>query len=221
MSIVAVGFDLDYTLAVPDRDREAILREATVAADAPALSREAYLEAHADNLTAETREPIFRRLLAERETDADPQRLARAYRERLAEALVPVEGAAGLVEDLRGRYRVGVLTNGPVRAQRHKLETLGWTDAFDALLVTGELEAGKPDRRAFEALLDALDATPEETVYVGDDPVSDVEGATGAGIRAIQVLYDGGPEPHPAAVAHVRQDELVARLPELLRSLSA
>jgi len=37
-----------------------------------------------------------------------------------------------MLADLRGEYRVGLLTNGPVRAQRDKLETLGWEDAFDA-----------------------------------------------------------------------------------------
>ena len=61
----AVVFDLDYTLAVPERDRATILAEAAQAAGAPPLSREAYLEAHRRNLTRETREPIFADLLAE------------------------------------------------------------------------------------------------------------------------------------------------------------
>ncbi|WP_049925797.1 HAD family hydrolase [Halopiger goleimassiliensis] len=215
----AVVFDLDYTLAVPTRDRETILAEAVETADAPPLSREAYLEAHGRNLTRETREPIFADLLAERETDADPAALARAYREAIADALEPLPGVEGMLADLRGEYLVGLLTNGPVRAQRDKLATLGWEDAFDAALVTGELEAGKPAPAAFEAIAAALEVDPADAVYVGDDPEADVYGATNAGMDAIQVLLEDGPDPDPRAVAHVEQSSLATAVPEVVADL--
>ena len=41
MHPTAVAFDLDYTLAVPTRDRQTILSEAAQVAGAPPLSREA------------------------------------------------------------------------------------------------------------------------------------------------------------------------------------
>ncbi|MHC3437023.1 HAD family hydrolase [Natrialbaceae archaeon A-gly3] len=215
----AVVFDLDYTLAVPDRDRATILEEASRKAGGPSLSRSAYLEAHRRNLTRETREPIFADLLEDRETDADPGTVARAYRETIADALRPHPGVEAMLADLRGEYRIGLLTNGPVRAQRDKLATLGWEDAFDAALVTGELEAGKPDRRAFEAILAELEVSPEEAVYVGDELEADLEGATGVGMRAIQVLREGGPGPDPRAIAHLEGDALAEELPGILADL--
>ncbi|WP_049985701.1 HAD family hydrolase [Halobellus rufus] len=219
MTITAVGFDLDETLAVPSRDRARILADAAERADAPPLSREAYLDAHARNLTGETRTPIFADLLADRDADADPRAVATAYRREIADALVPLPGVEPFLERLRGRYRVGLLTNGPRVAQRDKLDVLGWTDAFDAALVTGELDAGKPDAAAFAALLDALGTDAAETAYVGDDVHADVAGAADAGLVPIQVLYDGGPEPSPRAAVHLRRDELVSRLPEILADL--
>jgi len=215
----AVVFDLDYTLAVPRRDRTTILREAVDAADAPALTREEYLEAHRRNLTRETREPIFADLLADRESEADPAELATAYRETIADALEPLPGVEGMLAELRDSYRVGLLTNGPVRAQRDKLETLGWEDAFDAALVTGELEAGKPDRRAFEAIADALAVAPADAVYVGDEVDADVYGATNAGMAAIQILLEDGPDPDPRAIAHVRQQAVATAVPAILATL--
>ena len=155
MTITAVGFDLDETLAVPTRDRAAILSDATARVEAPSLSREAYLEAHARNLTGETRTPIFADLLADHDTDTDPKTVANAYRQEIADALVPIPDAEPFLARLRREYRVGLLTNGPRVAQHDKLELLGWTDAFDSALVTGDLEAGKPDPAAFAALLDA------------------------------------------------------------------
>jgi putative hydrolase of the HAD superfamily len=217
MDTVAVAFDLDDTLAVTGVDRETLLSEALAAVDAPPRSREAYLEAHADHLTARSREPVFERLLAGAETDVDSAALARAYRERVNAALEPVPGVESMLEALAGRYRLGLLTNGPVVAQRSKLRALGWTDRFDAALVTGDLPAGKPDPAAFEALLDALDARPGETVFVGDDVDADVRGATATGIDAVQVLFPGGPAPDPGAVAHFDRIDLPARLPPFLR----
>lgn len=217
---VAVGFDLDHTLAVTARDRTALLRQATEAADAPPISREAYLDAHAADLATETREPIFAELLTERDSDVDPATLTAAYRRHIEDALEPVPGAVSLLTGLReAGYRVGLLTDGPVRAQRGKLERLGWAGLFDTVVVTGELPAGKPDRRAFEALLDGLGVDPADLVYVGDHPRADIGGAAAMGIRAIQVCYDGGPDPDPRATTTVERDHLATEVPAILRGL--
>jgi putative hydrolase of the HAD superfamily len=219
MAIRAVGFDLDETLAVPARDRATILREAARAVGAPPLSREAYLEAHGRHLTRESREPIFADLLADHGAAVDPGRLAEAYRDRISSSLDLLDGTADLLATLGREYPVGLLTNGPAVAQRDKIDVLGVGDAFDATLVTGDLPAGKPDARAFEALLAALDADAGVTAYVGDDPDADVAGASGAGLVAVQVCYEGGPEPSPLADAHVDRSTLAATLPDLLQSL--
>jgi putative hydrolase of the HAD superfamily len=219
MQATAVAFDLDDTLAVPTRDRRTILREATRDTGAPPLSRGAYLAAHAQCLTEETREPIFAALLADHDTTVSPAAVTRAYRDRIAEALVPVPGVERLLDRLRREYRVGLLTNGPVVAQRDKLRTLGWTGAFDVELVTGSLVAGKPDARAFEALCSDLGTAPGETVYVGDDPRTDVEGAAGVGMVPVQVVFEGSADPHPAAAAVLARDDLATELPALLECL--
>jgi putative hydrolase of the HAD superfamily len=215
----AVVFDLDYTLAVPQRDRATILEDATDVAGAPPLSRAAYLDAHRRNLTKETREPIFAELLADHETDADPADVAAAYRAEIAADIEPLPGVESMINDFTSQYRVGLLTNGPVRAQRDKLSTLGWEDAFDAALVTGELEAGKPDRRAFEAIATELDVDPEQTVYIGDEVEADIYGATNAGLTAIQVLLEDGPDPDPRAAAHVEQADVATAVPAAVADL--
>lgn len=223
--IRAVGFDLDETLAVPERDRSTLLDEAVRTASAeeslPNLTREAYLRAHREHSGGDTREPVFAALVeehADSEGSVDPARLAAAYRRAVEDALVPVEGATDLVRTLRTSYRVGLLTDGPARTQRRKLEALGWAELFDAVVVTGELAAPKPDPRTFRRLLEELDAEPDEAVFVGDHPEVDVAGAADAGLYAVQVRYPGGPEPHPAADATVERAELADRLPGILES---
>lgn len=215
----AVGFDLDGTLAVTRRDRATLLREAVEAVGGPPISREEYVRAHDADLATETREPIFAAIVDEYDAAVDPGALAAAYRERVEAALDPVAGAAGLVERLRAEYRVGLLTDGPLRAQRGKIRRLGWTDLFDAVVVTGDLPAGKPDGRAFEALLAELDAPAGATAYVGDHPRMDVGGAADAGLLAVQVTYEDGPDPHPDAAATVPRGALAAELPGVLAGL--
>jgi len=214
MDTAAVAFDLDDTLAVTRVDRATLLAEALREAGAPQRSREAYLQAHAENLTARSREPVFERLFED--ADVDAAAVARAYRDRVNAALEPVPGVEAMLAGLRDRYRLGLLTNGPVVAQRSKLTALGWTDAFDVALVTGELAAGKPEPAAFESLLAELDADAAGTVFVGNDVTADVQGAVAAGIDAVQVCYPDGPARDPDAFAHVDRDELAERLPAIL-----
>ena len=214
MPVSAVAFDLDYMLCVPERDRQTLLDEATAAVGAPRLSRETYLDAHRRNLTNETREAVFADLLDDE--GVSPAALADAYRDTIGDALVPVEGVEALVTDLRESYRIGLLTDGPVRAQRAKLDALGWTELFDAVVVTGSLDAGKPDERAFRAVIEELSTAAEETVYVGDHPDIDIAGAHAAGLRTIQVTDD---EPIAEADGAVERNALAAHLPNLIESL--
>ena len=219
MEFEAVVFDLDYTLAVTQTDRQTLLDRATAAVDAPAMTREAYLESHGRHLTTEDREPIFADLLAESDSDVLPAELARAYREAIAESLTAVDEAEGLLSDLKERYQLGLLTNGPSVAQQSKIEKLGWTHFFDAIVITGQLEAGKPDERAFTAILDELGVEAQKAVYIGDDVEKDIQGASEAGLYAIQVLFPDGPERDPAADAYVERERLRADLPNVLASL--
>jgi putative hydrolase of the HAD superfamily len=213
--IRAVAFDLDDTLAVTARDRETLLRSAADSADVPlTFDREDYLSAHREYSGTESRRPVFEALVGE-STDSDA--LTTAYRDAIGEALTPVDGADALLSDLRTRYRVGLLTDGPETTQLDKLGRLGWTDAFDAVVVTGAIDAPKPDPEAFAAIISELGVAPMETVYVGDDPERDIAGAAAAGLVPIQVLHECS-EPHPGAAATIERADL-ASLPRLLDSL--
>lgn len=219
MSIRGVAFDLDYTLAVTMKDRETLLAEAIASVDGPPISRQQYLTAHRRNLTKESRTPIFSDILSAVDSDLDPETMATAYREAIIESIEPLAGVEQFIADLRSTYRVGLLTNGSVLAQRSKIEHLGWEELFDTTLVTGELPAGKPDAAAFDALLNGLETAAEETVYIGDTPLDDIKGATGSGLYAIQVVFPDGPDRDPRADAYIERSQLTTDLPSLLKSL--
>lgn len=211
MTLAAVVFDLDYTLVVPERKRQSLLDDATAAAGVRDIDRQEYLDAHGADLASETRAPIFDTLLDE----GNPETVASAYRDAVESALVPVDGAVDLLLELRRQYRVGLLTDGPVRAQQGKLDRLGWNDYFDGVVITGSLPAGKPDGRAFDAIVSELGVPAAATVFVGDHPEADVRGAKDAGMVAVQVVADDD-ERAPEADAYVERGDLQAQLMQFL-----
>jgi putative hydrolase of the HAD superfamily len=218
MPLAAVVFDFDDTLAVSTRDRRDIMQAVVEETGSPPVTREQYERAHRNHLTAQTREPIFEAILGDDDA-VDPAEMAAAYRRRVTESMEPVDGAEQLLSELDDGYRLGLLTNGPVLAQESKVEYLGWFDRFDAVRATGSLPAGKPDPRAFEAVLEELDVDPGRAAYVGDSVRADVAGAAAAGLHPIQVLVPGGPPPDDRAVAHVPREQLADRLPAVLSRL--
>jgi putative hydrolase of the HAD superfamily len=90
--------------------------------------------------------------------------------------------AEGVLEALRGRYKLGMVSNFDRRLYA-VLEHLGIRGCFETIVISSELGVDKPDVRMFSTALDALGVTPGETVYAGDDPEQDWLGAAAAGLH--------------------------------------
>jgi putative hydrolase of the HAD superfamily len=93
------------------------------------------------------------------------------------------DDARPALEALRGHVTLALLTNNPFGAEvltRHGLDA----GVFDSVVVADPLFR-KPDARAFSALVTTLGLEANQIAYVGDTPIADVEGAVGAGLRAI------------------------------------
>jgi putative hydrolase of the HAD superfamily len=128
-----------------------------------------------------------------------------------------VEHAADLLRHLRDAgVRTGLLTNGPSWMQRRKVQLLGLEAELDAIGISEELGAAKPDPAAFTATLELLASAPEETVMVGDHLDWDVRGALAAGMRgAVWVAGDEDEREPPSGALKV------ARLGEVPAALAA
>ena len=92
---------------------------------------------------------------------------------------------------------VGMLTNGAHVSQTDKLQNTPVVPYFDKILIGGDLPAQKPHAVAFEATCEALGVLPSEALFVGDNPVADIEGAKNAGLTAAWMPYV---KPYPAGV---------------------
>lgn len=83
------------------------------------------------------------------------------------------------------RYSLGVLSDA-MPSILEFLKQYGIYDLFDALVISTQVGALKPDPRMYAAILEALQARAEDCLFVDDKPCN-LEGAVRAGMRAVQM----------------------------------
>lgn len=93
--------------------------------------------------------------------------------------------AYDVLSNLRQKFNLGIISNGPISVQREKLQTIGLDHFFDVIVVSGEIGIGKPDPGIFLKALELMRVAANETLYVGDSLSSDIAGARNAGLYAI------------------------------------
>ncbi len=96
-----------------------------------------------------------------------------------------VPGSREVLTELRRRgLATGIVSNFDQRLGRI-LEELDLAGFFDVVMIPARARAAKPDERIFRVALAQLARRAGESVYVGDDPKRDIEGARAAGLRAV------------------------------------
>lgn len=140
--------------------------------------------------------------------------MVQVYREHEPQ-IAPCPEALGVLQRLRQRYHLALVTDGYLAVQQRKLASLGLSSCFDALVFSDELgrEARKPSSRPFEVVLERLGVTGREAVYVADNPTKDFLGARQVGmwtvrVRAPQGLYSHLEPPSPRHAPHTEVKDL-------------
>ena len=130
---------------------------------------------------------VFRALYAAKGVVADAALVtetALLFRRTSVTHLRLYAGAAELLEALRKRGRVFLLTNAQRLFTRPELDALGLTLIFDRIYISSEAGFKKPDPRFFRLLLDQEGLDPARCLMIGNDPHCDGDGARAAGMDA-------------------------------------
>ncbi|MDB5530356.1 MAG: HAD-superfamily hydrolase, subfamily variant 1 [Devosia sp.] len=189
--IKAVLFDLDETLLVRHAAIRAFIGDqyARHAAVLPGIGRDLFttrfLALEDEGRTPKT--TVYPALAAElgiassiaADLLADYQALYPSY-------AVLSPGTAETLVALRAKgLKTGIVTNGSAVVQNGKIDTTGLRPLLDIVLVSEAEGLRKPDRRIFELALQRLNVAADEAIFVGDNPVVDVDGARTAGLLAV------------------------------------
>ncbi len=106
-----------------------------------------------------------------------------AFRHRYQADEAINEGVLNLICQLRGHYKLAVLSNAPPNLAQW-LTDWGMLDLFDVVFCSGDEGVKKPDPAAFQVTLERLGVAPEEAVFI-DDTRGHVRAAQALGIHGI------------------------------------
>lgn len=123
-------------------------------------------------------------------TGSEIAELVGVYREHTP-MLRPRAGAVDMLNELARHYRLGLLSDGFLPAQRLKLRALGLETRFQHVLFTEKLgrECWKPSPAGFRRLQEQFGTLPEAMAYVGDNPAKDFLAGNELGWSTVQVRF--------------------------------
>ncbi|MHC4063526.1 MAG: HAD family hydrolase [Planctomycetota bacterium] len=211
----AIIFDLDDTL-YPEREFAFSGYQAVAGAFAGRLGESA------SNLVTRMRElfdtpdrrRVFDVILAEASmTEADAiallAEMIATYRGHHPTISLHADADAALLR-LRGRYRLGLISDGPLQMQRNKIAALGLQGRFGEVILTDRWgrEFWKPHQRAFQEISRRLAVPADHCLYVADNPTKDFVAANSLGWRSVFVkrpdgIYADRPAPEGGAAQAV------------------
>ncbi len=124
-----------------------------------------------------------------------------------------------VLDDLRLRYALGVVSDAQSAYAVPELRLVGLDEMFASVIVSGDYGYRKPDPRLFASALDALGVRPDQAIYVGNDMFCDVFGAQQVGMQTVFWPTQSGKKVH----ADVAADYIIyhfAQLRDAVRFLS-
>lgn len=102
-------------------------------------------------------------------------------------ALILFDEVIHVLDALHGRYKLGLITNGPADVQREEIEKLGVGHYFDPILIEGEMLMGKPNPAVMRRGQELMACTADEILMVGNSYRHDLQPAIRAGWRSAWV----------------------------------
>ena len=148
----------------------------------------------------------------------DPESVARSYEHNLGIGHYYLPGAREALEELRGKYRLFLASNGTASVQHGRLTSAGLYPYFEKVFVSQDLGANKPSPAFFEACARQIPGYDvQKALMVGDSLSSDILGGIQAGMKTCWVNSEG--KAHPANIVPDWQIGSLQELPDLLKTI--
>ena len=105
------------------------------------------------------------------------------YRQYLNASAVLIDGAIELLEYLKGKYPLYIVTNGVAETQYTRLAKSGLDKYFDGIFISEEAQAQKPQPEFFAYCFEKMGRNDvENMLIIGDSLTSDMRGGNNVGI---------------------------------------
>ena len=112
-------------------------------------------------------------------------KLAIDYIEHLSDFNNLIPDTFLVLEELKLKYNMHIITNGFKEVQRRKLEKSKLIHYFKTVTISEDVGVKKPDKLIFEHAIFSAKAKIENSIMIGDNYHADILGASALGMRAI------------------------------------
>ena len=159
----------------------------------------------------------FAALFRELGEPGDAAACARTYEKNLAIGHYFLPGAEEALEQLHGKYRLFLASNGTASVQKGRMTSANLYRFFEQVFVSQEVGFNKPSLEYFQACFARIPGfCPERAMMVGDSLTSDILGGIRAGIPTVWV----NPQHKPSRDIHPDYEiEALSQLPRLLEGM--
>lgn len=110
-------------------------------------------------------------------SDAVINQTAKDYLDYLPNYNHLIEGTIEVLNYLKPKYNLHIITNGFKEVQNKKIEASNIKQYFDVIVTSESVGVKKPNPKIFEFALKEANAKPEESIMVGDSFEADVLGS--------------------------------------------
>ena len=126
--------------------------------------------------------------------DIDPAAMGAEYAAGLGNHADLLPGAETFIRALHGRMKIALVSNGVSAIQRSRLAKCPLTPLFDAIVISEEVGAAKPDPKLLYVAMEQLGCTDKsQAVMMGDSLSADIPAAVNAGVDSIYFSLKGKP----------------------------
>lgn len=126
------------------------------------------------------------------EDDAFAKQLAATFIEERKKHPYLYEDTLHVLEKLKGKYKLFLLTNGAPSLQNLKLQiTPQLVPYFDRIYISGDFGIGKPDASIFKHVIETSALSVDTTIMVGDNLMTDILGSNRVGMRNVWINREG------------------------------
>lgn len=105
------------------------------------------------------------------------------WRKRFVPGFKRIEPSYKLLNELKGKYKLALLTNAKIGLWDEWKEG-SLREYFEAIVDSSEVHILKPDKRIFQILLNRLQLKPEECLFI-DDEMKNVDAAKKLGFKPV------------------------------------
>lgn len=116
--------------------------------------------------------------------------LAIQYIEYLADFNHLFDNTIEVLEYLKGKYQLHIITNGFEEIQSKKMINSKIYHYFDKVITSESVGVKKPNPKVFNYALELAKAPKEHSIMIGDNLEADVQGAIDVGMKAIHCNFE-------------------------------